>query len=355
MSLFKVLVNKIESVQHHPNADRLDLVKMEGLNWQCVTGRDQYKSGDKVIYFPIDSVLPDTLSEKLGVKNFLAGSGKNRVKTVKLRGCISQGLVAKPETVLSEEISFGDDLTEKLGVVKYEIPETTCNMKTQPKYLKPLPDGVSVYDIEGADNYPEVISYLMNKKVIVSEKLEGTNFSVTLDYNGKFWVNQRKFTILKDGEFEHAFWKVTQRMDLEKRLRDIVDKWKEGFNIPTTVTLRGELVGPGIQKNPYAFNDLTLFFFDVLVNDRYMPAYEFELFCKVNSFEPCPILASNYTLAEWLEGKSIQEASNGTSKLFDTAREGIVVKPYINEEYRSDIGRLIIKQRSPEYLAKTEF
>ena len=67
MSMFKVSFEKISSVENHPNADRLDIVKVEGKDFDIITGRDSYKVGDYAVFFPVDSVLPFSLSEKLEI------------------------------------------------------------------------------------------------------------------------------------------------------------------------------------------------------------------------------------------------------------------------------------------------
>jgi hypothetical protein len=66
-----------------------------------------------------------------------------------------------------------------------------------------------------------------------------------------------------------------------------------------------------------------------------------------------PTLTYDMTLREWLGGKTVQQASNGRAAMVDRLREGIVIKPLVEEQIHR-FGRLFIKQRSPEYLSKTE-
>ena len=69
-----------------------------------------------------------------------------------------------------------------------------------------------------------------------------------------------------------------------------------------------------------------------------------------------PTLGYNVTLREWLNGRTIQEASNGKSLLApDRLREGIVVVPMVEQKVQwgdLSVKRLMLKQRSPAYLAK---
>lgn len=352
MSTFAVELRKIAEIIPHNNADRLALAKVEGLDYQFVIGKDAYQLGETVVYFPIDSLLPQTLIEKLGLIGRLSGSSKNRVKTVRLRGEISQGLVCKI-TEIQDFLPPHDnlsqlDLTTVLGVTKYEPEPIVC---LEGKLVR-LPEGVPAYDIEGADRFIEVANLLMEVPVWVSEKLEGTNFSVTVRENGEVFVNQRNYSIIEEVGVEHDFWKVARQQGLievaQRILSTITAK---------QVTLRGELLGPRVQKNLYRLKHLKVFLFDILVDYAYVEVAT--LFDLARQFELesflVPTLAYGVTLREFLAGQSLKEVSNGHSLLADTIREGIVIKPM--SEMTSTVlgGRLVLKQRSPVYLVKTDF
>lgn len=361
MSEFAVTIERIGEVCHHPNADRLDLAKVEGMSFQFIVGRDQYKVGDLVVYFPIDSLLPQEIIEKLGLVGKLHGPQKNRLKTVRLRGEISQGIVCKPEDVelFTGMDSEHADVTEELKVTKYEPPESFMvpgQRGQMPAYLKPLPDGVFVYDIEGADRHPDVIEHLMDMPVLITEKIEGSHFAAHLDADDKFVVCQRRYSI---EEPEHVWSKLAEKIEL--RL------WMECLKMQLdclVLTVRGEVVGPAVQGNYYGLKGHELFIFEIEVDGAPMVGHKFlgvfdryPFYGSYGEFEGIkrvPLLSAYATLREVLGDKTVQEASNGKSALCDKAREGIVIRPYYNEEWLLGYGRLIIKQRSPEYLAKTE-
>ena len=73
MSYFGVTVEKIDTAEHHPNADRLDICTLKGMGFQFVTGRDEYKPGESVLYFPVESILPLELQRKMDIEGMLAG------------------------------------------------------------------------------------------------------------------------------------------------------------------------------------------------------------------------------------------------------------------------------------------
>lgn len=350
MSTFKVVLTKIEKLWSHPNADRLDLAKAMGLGYQFCVQKGTQAEGNEVVYFQIDSLLPVALAENLGVRSLLAGKNKDRIKTVRLRGEISQGLVISSETIKEYLSKKGltwpqEDLAGALGVTKYEPPEVSCKTGT----LRKLPDGVPVYDVEGADNFPEVVKELMYRKVVVTEKMEGTNYSITVTRDGEVMVNQRGYTIVPIEGGEHEFWRAT-------RLHGYADKAKgiqDGVFPGKQVTLRGELIGPGVQKNIYGLKTREVLFFDILVDGKYASAPKWRNVCQYWGLKTVPILSQDKTLSEWLGGRTMQEASNGPSAMGAKKREGVVVKP-VMESVNHEVGRLMIKQRSPEYLAKSD-
>lgn len=344
MAFFGVTIEEIESVWDHPNADRLSMAKCKNLAFQFVTGKNQFKIGDKVLYFPIDSLLPPSICEKLNLSGKLSGKDKNRVKSMKLRNEISQGIVS----TISQIIDFDyngltpEELTLKLGVEKYEHPVVFLSNGN----LIKLPESISVYDIEGADRNQYIIDLLLDKHVIITEKMEGTNFSITKEINNIF-VNQRNHSIQEIQGSEHTFWTIARTSGL----MDFVQN-----SSLQNLTIYAELCGPSIQSNIYKLKQQTLFIFDVKENGNFISFDRFhEIVSKIpfnDQLQLAPIIF-NGKLTDFLNGDTIQAKSNGLSVMANVLREGIVIKPYV-EEHLSGFGRLIIKQRSPEYLSGSD-
>lgn len=369
MSFFAVEKKKISKVWTHSNADRLELASVEGMAFQFVVGKGEYKEGDEVIYFPIDSLLPDPLIDFFNIRNFLSGAQRNKVKTQKLRGEISQGFVAKLDKVqdfINSQPHPGmiwampdHDFTSVLGVTKFEPPILFAGKGAN---LVQLPGFVSSYDIEGCDRHPEIVELLMDQEVWISEKMEGTNFGISIDAGGTIRVNQHNHTVspIEGSEEKHTFIEAADRHEL-----DIVLKKIQTSDFPAkNVLLRGELVGPGIQSNIYKFKEHKIFIFELEVNGKPLGVDEMTkaLFGEERiEFAPTVFRGK---LRDFLNGKTVQEASNGksiTNK--DVLREGVVIKPIMEQMAEwsktkqdgtviKERGRLFIKQRSPEYLAK---
>lgn len=347
MSTFEVAVRKISRILPHGNADKLELAEVEGLAYQFVIPRQSLKPGDDVVYFPIDSLLPDELSVKLGVKNYLAGRERNRVKTVKLRGAVSQGIVARPGAVREGwTYEIGVDYKDLLGVVKHDPPP----IQSHAGLLRPLPPGVEVYDIESADNFVEVAALLMDEPVFVTEKLEGSNWSATVLPDGATFVSQHRYRIEPVEGETHSFWKIAA----DQGLLDALGRLSSQFG-GRQVTIRGEYVGPGVQKNIYQLKRNRVFLFDIEVGGVPLDAPKFLETSQALGLETVPVLAIGENLRAWLGGDDLRRKSNGESRLCPgVAREGIVIKPQV-ERRHPKIGRLFLKQRSPEYLAASEF
>jgi RNA ligase (TIGR02306 family) len=114
MSSLIVPVAKIDKILPHPNAERLEIAHV--LGWQIVVPKGAYTEGSTVVYFPIDTVLPLELSEKLGVTRYLS---KQRIRCAKLRGEPSFGLAITPD---DEHWQLGDNVAEYYHVSRYEPP-----------------------------------------------------------------------------------------------------------------------------------------------------------------------------------------------------------------------------------------
>jgi hypothetical protein len=163
-------------------------------------------------------------------------------------------------------------------------------------------------------------------------------------------VGQRNHQIKPIEGATHDWWKVAEKAGHFKILKMHQEK-----HPGKQITIRSEVCGPGIQDNIYKLPCLTLITFDVMIDGKYLDVLDFYNFCMEYALEHAPILGIDVTLREWLEGKTIEVASNGPSKVGQTGtlREGIVIKPMI-EQYDGVLGgRLFLKMRDPIYLDKT--
>lgn len=311
-----VSIQKVSDVIEHPNADLLELAKING--WICVVKKGEFKPGDLGVYFEIDSFLPSS-DERFSFlsKSFLEFEGimGARIHTLRLRGELSQGLLLPlslfPE-VQGKEI--GEDATEAIGVLKYEKPfPLDENAKGHfPWYIRKT-EQERIQNLLHIDRSGEWER---------TEKLNGVSLTVSLNEN-EFSVSSRNLELLETDD--NPSWIAARECKLEEKLREY------GQNIG----LQGELLGPGIQKNRYQMQGFAFRLFDIYDIDqkrRLLPEERKEVLAKLNTYDDLLIEETPFlgyvTLPEeddWME--QLLKEANGKSLLNPkTIREGDVYK-----------------------------
>jgi RNA ligase (TIGR02306 family) len=358
---FKVAVVQIDTVEKHPNADRLDLVGIKG--WNCVTARDLYKPGDLAIYFPIDSVLPASVEANIFGPDSKVKLSKSRVKTIKLRGAISQGLLCSFDTLGMKEMPLGTDLTERLGVIKYEPPTTNRNFGTTNRvgYRVSNPNFHKYTDMSNFKNYPEL--FLDGEPVYVTEKVHGTSWRAGWlpTSANTLWKKVKKFFGLfpkyefvygsRNVQLQDKKYKTGKTGFYESNVYlDVVESLKMREKLLPGEVLYGEVYGDGIQGG-YTYGckpgERKFVAYDVMVDGTWLDAFDFKLFCDSRGIERVPELYygpySRQIMANLVDGDSVLAPEQ-------KVREGIVIKP--SRETRSMVGRKILKYISDAYLLK---
>lgn len=169
MSTLRVTA-EVLTVHEHPNADALELAQV-GL-YRAVVAKGAYRTGEAALYIPEQSVLPAELVEELGLTGRLAGSRSDRVKAVRLRGELSQGIVCRPKALadvdLTRAAAEGTDFAERLGIVKW-VPPIPPTMNGD---VEAAPDLLPWVDIENIQRYPDIFE--PGEPVVVTEKLHGS-------------------------------------------------------------------------------------------------------------------------------------------------------------------------------------
>jgi RNA ligase (TIGR02306 family) len=238
-------IQKVLDIQPIPNADAIECLTV--LGWKVVAKKNEFKVGDLVVYFEVDSILKERPEvEFLRKSNF-------RIKTIKLRGQVSQGLCL-PLSILAGEVELphdpyaeGDDVTSVLEVVKYE-PYIPAQLAGTVKGS--FPDFMHKTDEVRIQTVPSILTRHQNKKFYVTEKVDGSSMTVYLR-NGEFGVCSRNLE-LKETE-GNSLWKTARELDLENKLK----------SLDRNMALQGELVGPGVQGNKYKLDKLNFFIFNI--------------------------------------------------------------------------------------------
>jgi len=364
---YKVFVVKIERVEKHPNADRLDLVHVRG--WQCVTQRGTFKAGDLAVYIPIDSVLPPDLEAVIFPPDSKVKLSKSRVKTIKLRGAISQGMLVSAEEFLKGyEYSEGYDATELLGITHYEPPAAPASMRGDQVSKKKKNPFFPVYTkMSHFKNYPDLFEE--GEDVVVTEKIHGTNFRAGWApmIADTVWKKiKRFFGHLPEWEFVVGSHQV--QINMAKNWKgfyptnvyvEAVKKYDLEAKIPLGQIIYGEIYGPGIQKRygyGLADGEHALMIFDILLStgpsdarQGYLPWQSVQNLAQYLNVPTVPVIYrgqySKALIPRWEQGVSLVSAAQAH-------REGCVIKPELEQE--TWIGRKILRSINPEYLLKSE-
>lgn len=312
-------IQEVVSVEDIPGADLIQVATVKG--WKLVVKRDEFKAGDMAVYCEIDSFLPIKEEFEFLRKSSFKKMGELegfRLRTVKLRGQVSQGLLL-PVSSLKDKLypdqfralKVGDDVSESLGIFKYEPPipaELSGVMKGS------FPNFIPKTDEERVQNLTEVYSNFRKSKFYVTEKLDGSSATYYLN-NGVFGVCSRNIELL-EGE-GNSFWRVAREMRLEETLR----------GVDMNLCIQGELIGEGVQGNPYKLRGQHIKFFNIFSIDeqRYFTKDEFIDHCAALGLPTVPVLSEDFNLPNTIE--EILAYAEGKSVLNPLAeREGIVVR-----------------------------
>jgi len=374
MSKFECKVYRLE-IEEHPNADVIELAKVG--DYRSIVRKGQFKTGDLGVYIPEAAILPDWMIERLGLEGKLAGKDKNRVKAVKLRGILSQGLIYPVETRedcidmdtgdisnihcvthseggFGRSVEIGDDVTEWLRITKYEPP-----IPTQMAGEVFNAFGMTLkYDIENLKKYPDIL--IDGEDVTLTEKIHGTwccmGFHPDSDIpiitskglSGQglaFKFNEANAKNLYIRAYDAT--KNTDGWSVLDRLRTLIGLFEE------PVYILGEIFGEGVQDLTYGGQPLQFRVFDIFLGDPsnglYYTQPEVHYMCEQLGLEAVPMLyAGPYSreiVEKYTDGK---ETASGTEAHM---REGVVIRPF-PERKHDEIGRVILKSVSEKYLLR---
>lgn len=318
-----VTVEIIREVKPLENSDFLDVATVR--NWKVVVKRDEFKVEDKVVYFEIDSFLPIKpefeFLRKSSYKKLGDGTEGFRLKTIKLRGQISQGLIL-PTTILPKDIyQVGQDVTELLNVTKYEPPiPTQLRGEIEGAFPTFLPK-TAQERIQNLD-YLSLVEEYKDKYLIITEKLDGTSFTAYY-YQDSFGVCSRNYRLKYSDK--NSYWRITEQLSLKEKLENFAKT-----NSYKGVAIQGELIGEGIQGNKYGIKGIDLYVFNVFVavGDEFVQLDYMSSLNILNEFNlaSVPELDKDKGLLP-TSIDTILSVANGQSKLNkDTKREGLIFR-----------------------------
>jgi RNA ligase (TIGR02306 family) len=322
MSTFRAEVVRVDIVPHG-NADRLDIAHVRG--WNVVTEKGLFKPGDLAIYIPVEAVLPESLVDKAGIRKYY----HKRLRTVKLRGVYSQGLLIPADPNYKE----GDDLTDALGITKWvePIPVDMAGEAVQadPRFYK-------YTDIENIKNYPDLIK--LGTPVILTEKVHGTNARAA-NIDGTIYVGSHRMCLRETDT--SLYWRGANLLQVRSWL-------KPGEQVFF------EIFGSKIQDLAYGkkAGEIGVAAFDFMVDGTYLNYPDFVQRMIKAGFEHAmaPVLP---VPPQW-DPKMVEKAQGKSIICPSQMREGFVIRPMIETHSQELGGRLILKCVSDEYLTRRD-
>jgi RNA ligase (TIGR02306 family) len=318
-------IRVIDALNPIEGADAIECATIGG--WKVVVKKGEFNVGDRAVYCEIDSWIPTELAPFLSKgkePRVFEGIRGERLRTVKLRGQLSQGLLLNLDLAIPQTNSFaeGDDVSEVLNIVKWEMP---MNAQLAGMARGNFPSLIPKTDQERAQNMvKEIVSANeVGMRFEITEKLEGSSMTCYL-IDGEFGVCSRNLD-LKETE-GNAFWQVARRDGIEEKMRNETD---ENWDF----AIQGELIGPGIQGNIYNLKEVEFRVFDVydITNGCYLNPLPRRNLIACMDLKHVPVLVAAGSLYDTLgitdipqllkfaEGKSVMG-------MIGCEREGIVFK-----------------------------
>lgn len=282
------------------------------LGWHIIVKKGEFQVGSKCVFFEIDSV-----TKNIPQLEFMS-KYRYRVKTMKMRGVVSQGLAIPLEALnIDSDTEVDTDLTDVLKVEKWEPYQEEHNQVRGPRIGKDFPLFIFKTDENRIQTIPRFLKDNYGMELGMSEKLDGTS-STFFFHHGNYGVCSRNLLLHDIEKYEQlpVYYKMSQQYDIERKLREL----------NRNIAIQGETIGSGIQGNKYKYDNgvQELFVFYIFDTDRmeYLSKTEMIDLCEHLELKTVPQLGTitlNHSVDEFVEisrGKSVLNPS--------MHREGIV-------------------------------
>ncbi|MEU9311327.1 RNA ligase (ATP) [Streptomyces sp. NPDC048256] len=348
MSTLRVTA-EVLTVHEHPNADALELAQV-GL-YRAVVAKGAYRTGEAALYIPEQSVLPTGLVEELGLTGRLAGSRSDRVKAVRLRGELSQGIVCRPEALADVDLALaaaeGTDFAERLGIVKW-VPPIPPTMSGD---VEAAPDLLPWVDIENIQRYPGIFE--PGEPVILTEKLHGSACLLTyVADEGRVYVSSKGFgskSLALTEDPRNLYWRAVRGHGVPEAAARLAERLGA-----RRIGVFAEVYGAGVQDLTYGADGrrdtLGYAVFDVSA----------EIDGVVRWLDAAELLDGELPLVPRLfegpyDSERVLEIATGRETVSGRAlhlREGVVIRPAVERYSPVTGGRAIAKAVSGAYLTR---
>ena len=340
-------VQRILALDPIPNADKIE--KATILGWEVVVAKQEsFKVNDLVVYIEVDSIVPDRPEfEFLKDRKF-------RIRTIKLKKQVSQGLVMPLSILPKKNYKEGDDVTAVLNIKKYDpqgdqeqklLDEKLSRNKNKLtrflslypwyrklfKFLQPkksgFPNFIKKTDEDRIQLFPGICEREKDTIFSVTEKLDGQSLTCFLIKNNKGLFNfKNKYTfgvcsrnLLLNKPDNSSWWTIAKQYDIEQVLLDLI-----GDN--QYIVLQGEIIGEGIQKNKYDIKGYDFYAFNLITPPGKVSNTTGQDILSKYNIKFVPILDNNFKIKSSIP--EMVEYAKGKSTIANTLREGVVIRNY---------------------------
>ena len=346
-------IQKISDIKPIENAENIEVATV--LGWQVVIAKkDNFKIGDMIIYVEVDSIMPDKPEYE-----FLR-SRKFRIRTIKLKGQVSQGLILPlstlPKFVKDSYKQIDQDVTDLLGINKYLTPSEREEFTNQERLIKiennrlkkfmmryswfrrlflsrtsksGFPYWVSKTDEERIQKIPHVLEQFKDKEVYITEKIDYQSGSWTCKMInnttpliGKLLPKKLLFVVcsrnMTNNDKNSLYWKIATKYNIEQILKE-----------NPTLTIQGEQGDTKVQGNKYGIKEHTMWVFNIIDHEKnYHYNYDEMLeFCNKYNLNIVPLINICKLSALGSTVSELVDFSKGKSVINPKIhREGIVIR-----------------------------
>jgi len=340
-------VQRVLEILSIEQADLIELVKIQG--WQCVTKKGEFQVGDLGIYLEVDAIPPDRepfrflwqtriKPDPSGIVDPIPPQPRPpnfHIRTLKLRGVLSQGLFLPLHLFSLEDVHEGDDVADCLGVEKYEPPQPTHMGERRGRFPPMIPktDEIRV------QSAPQVIEELRSHPYFITLKVDGTSGTFCINpLDGAFHVCGRTMSIKPN---DNIYWRVARKHHIEEALRR-----------RPNLAIQGEVAGPGIQKNRLKLKETSLYAFDVfdMQEGKFLDYDAMQEALSEMGVPAVQTLEKGNAFQHTLE--SLLALAEGKYPGTQNEREGMVLRPRREMFSPALNGRLSFKVISNQFLLK---
>jgi RNA ligase (TIGR02306 family) len=353
-------VAKINEVKAIEGADNIELVIAGG--WNAITKKGEFQVDDLTVIATTDAVIPEKLSEEMGVANYLRKG--TRVRTVKLRGVYSECLIIPLKYIpFMENYYDGKDMMNVMDVYKYEPPVKQIQLASGRKIK--WRDNQNFHIYYKFPNLKNVDGMFTEEDLVeITRKVHGTNarYGIVKKSKLSFWDRVKKFFRLADKwiDYEYIYgshncekgsdsqgfystdvWRtIAEKYSIKEKLWDYIKS--ENAEIGEGIILYGEIYGAGIQKNyEYGLTDIEFVGFDVKLNGEYLNTFSAWSLIQ-NDLELPYVEILHY--GDWSQEIQDKFTFNNFIEGTKVPHEGIVIK------YHTGDRKKVAKVINPDYL-----